>query len=199
MLLCNCSLATVHQMYLHALHKLNRITDTTSMGKSNDTNLKPLLPILFFNKHMKIWMVLVLHQDSWRNRLCGTSTTMGVKVLTLLSHTILHFPPHKPPLIASMCIFPWLHQLRPGRLQCPQPMTTALETCPLSNTTYTQLGISHADSRTELGVPVPYFTSVLASSLPATCVLYLYQLYQVTFHKYNSTAENSRCIQSQSG
>jgi hypothetical protein len=28
-----------------------------------------------FNKRMKIWMVLVLHQDSWRKRLHGTSTT----------------------------------------------------------------------------------------------------------------------------
>ena len=34
--------------------KLNRVTETTNMGKSNGTNLKPIPPILFFNKLMKI-------------------------------------------------------------------------------------------------------------------------------------------------
>jgi len=34
--------------------KVNRVTETTNMGESNGTNLKPVPPILFFNKLVKI-------------------------------------------------------------------------------------------------------------------------------------------------
>jgi succinate dehydrogenase hydrophobic anchor subunit len=51
----NCSLATVYHSYLHAWNELDAVTETTSMGESNGTNLKPVLPIaFFFNKFMKI-------------------------------------------------------------------------------------------------------------------------------------------------
>ena len=41
-------------MQLHGLQEANRVTETTNMGESNGTNLKPIPPILFFNKLMKI-------------------------------------------------------------------------------------------------------------------------------------------------
>ena len=37
-----------------ACRKVNRVTETTNMGEFNGTNLKPVPPILFFNKPMKI-------------------------------------------------------------------------------------------------------------------------------------------------
>jgi len=37
------------------LQEANRITETTNIGESNGTNLKPVPSILFFNKLMKIW------------------------------------------------------------------------------------------------------------------------------------------------
>jgi hypothetical protein len=36
------------------LDGMNRVVETTSMRESNGTNLKPIPPILFFNKRMKI-------------------------------------------------------------------------------------------------------------------------------------------------
>jgi hypothetical protein len=57
------------------------------MEESNGTNMKPILPIIFFNKRMKIGDVLVLRRYSWRERLRGTITPSGVKVLiSLLLH-----------------------------------------------------------------------------------------------------------------
>jgi hypothetical protein len=37
-----------------ARRKLNTVTETTNMGESNGTNLKPIAPILFFNRFLKI-------------------------------------------------------------------------------------------------------------------------------------------------
>jgi len=51
------------------------------MDKSNGTNLKPILPILFFKKFMKIVLVLVPSPDCWHERLLGTSTKTGFKGL----------------------------------------------------------------------------------------------------------------------
>jgi hypothetical protein len=56
------------------------VTETRNMDESNGTNLKPILPILFFNKLMKIVLVLVPSPDCWRERLLGTSTKTGRKV-----------------------------------------------------------------------------------------------------------------------
>ena len=36
-----------------ACRKMNRVTETTNMGQSNGTNLKPVPPILFFHNLMK--------------------------------------------------------------------------------------------------------------------------------------------------
>jgi hypothetical protein len=33
---------------------MNKVTETINMRDGNDTSLKPILPILFFNKLMKI-------------------------------------------------------------------------------------------------------------------------------------------------
>jgi hypothetical protein len=52
------------------------------MEECNGTNLKPILP-MFFNKRMKIWMVLVLSRDSWLKRQHGSSTNVGLKVLII--------------------------------------------------------------------------------------------------------------------
>jgi hypothetical protein len=52
------------------------------MDESNGTNLKPILPILFFNKLMNVSLVLVPSPDRWRERALGTSTKLGRKVLT---------------------------------------------------------------------------------------------------------------------
>jgi hypothetical protein len=41
-------------MQLHGLQEAKRVTETTNMGESNGTNLKPIPSILFFNKLMKI-------------------------------------------------------------------------------------------------------------------------------------------------
>jgi len=41
-------------MHLHDLQEANRVTETTNMGECNGTNLKPIPPIIFFNKLMKI-------------------------------------------------------------------------------------------------------------------------------------------------
>jgi hypothetical protein len=54
------------------------------MEESNDTNLKPIVQILSFNKCINIWIVLVFCRDSWRKSLCGTSATVGLKVLNIL-------------------------------------------------------------------------------------------------------------------
>jgi hypothetical protein len=51
------------------------------MGESNGTNMKPILPILFFNKLMKIGLVIVPSPERWRERLLGTSTKTSQKVL----------------------------------------------------------------------------------------------------------------------
>jgi hypothetical protein len=37
-----------------ACRKVSRVTETTDMEESDGTNLKPIPPILFFNKLMKI-------------------------------------------------------------------------------------------------------------------------------------------------
>jgi hypothetical protein len=37
-----------------ACRKVDRVTETKNMGESNGTNLKPIVPLLFFNKLMKI-------------------------------------------------------------------------------------------------------------------------------------------------
>jgi hypothetical protein len=37
-----------------ACRKLNIVTETTNMGESNGTNPKPIAPISFFNKFLKI-------------------------------------------------------------------------------------------------------------------------------------------------
>jgi len=59
-------------------------TESTNMDESNGTNLKPLRPILFFNKLMKIGLVLVPMPDWWHERPIGTSTNAGQKVLIIL-------------------------------------------------------------------------------------------------------------------
>jgi hypothetical protein len=41
-------------MQLHGLQEANGVTETTNMGESNGTNPKPVTPILFFNKLMKL-------------------------------------------------------------------------------------------------------------------------------------------------
>jgi len=41
-------------MQLQGWQEANRVTETINMGEFNGTNLKPLSPILFFNKLMKI-------------------------------------------------------------------------------------------------------------------------------------------------
>jgi hypothetical protein len=51
------------------------------MEECNGTNLNPIPPILLFNKRMKIRDVLVLHRDSWHERLWSTSTLPGLEVL----------------------------------------------------------------------------------------------------------------------
>jgi len=55
-LLHKSSLVKVQHMQLHGLQEANRVTETTNMGQSNGTNLKPVPPIYiyFFNKLMKI-------------------------------------------------------------------------------------------------------------------------------------------------
>ena len=56
-------------------------TESIHMDESNGTNPKPLRPIVFFNKLMKIGLVLVPTPGWWRERLVGTSTNAGWKVL----------------------------------------------------------------------------------------------------------------------
>jgi hypothetical protein len=108
-MLRGCSLATAHQIQWHVWNELHRITDTASMEESNDTNLKPVLPIHFFNKRMKIGMVLVPRQDGWRKRLHGTSTMHGtgtmlrLKVLTLWRPSV-HYSGRTAPLTSRRCI-----------------------------------------------------------------------------------------------
>jgi len=51
--------ATIHsqESSIHtymACRKVNRVTESTNTGESNGTNLKPIPPILFLNKPMKI-------------------------------------------------------------------------------------------------------------------------------------------------
>jgi len=41
-------------MQLYGLQEAKRVTETTNMGESNGTNLKPILQYFFFNKLMKI-------------------------------------------------------------------------------------------------------------------------------------------------
>jgi hypothetical protein len=63
---------------------MNSVTQTTNMDKSNGTNLKPILPILFFfNKLMNIGLVIVPSLDCWHERLLGTSPKIGRKVLNM--------------------------------------------------------------------------------------------------------------------
>jgi hypothetical protein len=58
------------------------------MGVSIGTNLKPMLPILFFNKRMKIGDVIVLRQDGWREGRGVPSTPVEPKVKSKCAQTI---------------------------------------------------------------------------------------------------------------
>jgi hypothetical protein len=82
----NLQLASLAYPPYKSLGKMWTVTETASMEESNGTNLKPISPILFFNKCMKIRDVLVLRQDKWRERLRSTSTPLGLKVLTLCQY-----------------------------------------------------------------------------------------------------------------
>ena len=64
-----------------ACRKLNTVTETTNMGESNGTNLKPIAPIHFFKQVFENRRVLVLRPDSWRKKPRSTSTPRGAKVL----------------------------------------------------------------------------------------------------------------------
>jgi hypothetical protein len=60
----------------------NSVIETTNMDESNGTNLKPILPIIFFfYKLMKIGLVIVPSPDCWLERLLGTTIKLGRKVL----------------------------------------------------------------------------------------------------------------------
>jgi hypothetical protein len=59
-----------------ACRKLNTVTETTNIGGSNGTNLKPIAPILFYT-FFKNRGVLVLRPDSWGKRPRRTSTPGG--------------------------------------------------------------------------------------------------------------------------
>jgi hypothetical protein len=68
---------------INAGRNTNSVTETTNMDVSNGTNLKPILPVLFFfNKLMKIDLVIVPSPDCWCDWLLGTSTKLGRKVLS---------------------------------------------------------------------------------------------------------------------
>jgi len=82
------------------------------------------------------------------------------------SHTNLHFPPQHTPAFTSMCILPWMRQFRPGRLQYPQPPTTAVETCPLFNTTDTNLGYYMQNP----GLKWEFQTHILPVRWPVHCL-----------------------------
>jgi hypothetical protein len=60
---------------------LIRVTETTSMGESNGTNLKPILPIAFFKQVYENLEVTVLCRDGWRDRLRSIYTMLGAKAL----------------------------------------------------------------------------------------------------------------------
>jgi hypothetical protein len=60
---------------------LIRVTETTSVGESNGTNLKPIIPIAFFKQVYENLEVTVLCQDGWHERLRSIYTTLGAKVL----------------------------------------------------------------------------------------------------------------------
>jgi hypothetical protein len=69
-----------HYALISAGRNMDSVTETRNMDESNGINLKPGLPILFFNKLMKIGLVIVPSLDCWRERLLGTSTRSGQKV-----------------------------------------------------------------------------------------------------------------------
>jgi len=63
-----------------ACRKLNRVTETKHMGKSNVINLKPISQILFLKQVNENQELLVLQPDSWRGRPRSTSTPHRGKV-----------------------------------------------------------------------------------------------------------------------
>ena len=76
-----------HESPAYALTRL-AVTETTNMGESNGTNLKPIATILFFLQVFENCGVPVLRLDSWCERLRSTSTPCGAKVLILFFHTV---------------------------------------------------------------------------------------------------------------
>jgi hypothetical protein len=65
--------------------KKQTVSETTNMHESSDTDQKKILPIVFFffNKLLKIGLVLVPRSVRWRERPLGTSTKTGQKVLNI--------------------------------------------------------------------------------------------------------------------
>jgi hypothetical protein len=76
--------AVAHLFYTESYYALintgrntNSVTQTMNMDESNGTNLKPIPPILFFNKLMNIGLVIVPSPDCWREWLLGPRTKIS--------------------------------------------------------------------------------------------------------------------------
>jgi hypothetical protein len=85
------SLARVQHTQLQGLQEANRVTETTNVGESNGTNLKPIPPILFFKQAYEYLEVLILRLDSWCEWSRSISTPYGREVLKTYEVTVVRY------------------------------------------------------------------------------------------------------------